>query len=149
MSLDKLQEMFCVESLHDDERAAEKNRSCSADVRGRMIERGGQEIGHTLAEPPESRIGLNDPRAVCQWLIRQWAKHPFRMASGARGIEHRKAQRLVRDRGRRKFGRRLIKVLDPIALSRTVDDEAEFHRRAIRERRQRDPASGFGRDENR
>jgi hypothetical protein len=105
-----------------------------------MIERRRRQIGHAVATAPRPQKEVDNRQMLRPRVFRQRPQNPFRAARRAGGIEHRGAEGFAGNRRVGKFIHRRIEIDDPVAVAGTVDNEAAFDPRALRQCLQRDLA---------
>ena len=77
-----------------------------------VIERRGRKVDLAFAKPPDIQPRSERRQRLIGRLVGQRTQHALGSSGRARGIEHRRSQRLVGDRGRREFRRRLAEIAD-------------------------------------
>ena len=145
---DEIEEALLVEALHDDDRPAAPERAADPGQRRGVIERRRREIDLAFAKPPDIQPRGERRQRLIGRLIGQRTQHALGSPGGARGIEHRRSERLVANRRCGKLSGRLRQIAQARACPGPIDDETEFDLGAIAQRRERDLALRLRRDEH-
>ena len=146
--LDELQIVLGIEALHHDHFRAFGDREIDRGLRRGMVERRRREVDHVLAIAPELVEKFEQRKTLFRRLLGQGAQDAFRTAGRARGIEHRRAQVLIRDRRRGKVFRRLLEVQHLAAVAGPIDDQCQLDLRAAFQGLHRDFALGLRGDDD-
>ena len=140
--------MLFVEALHDDDRPAISDRSADAGQRRGVVERRRRQVDLTLAKSQHPRKRGEDGQRLRRRVIGERTQHALRPSRRAGGIQHRRADCLVRDRSVWEFSRRVLEIPHMAPFAGTLCDQAELDIRTIGQGRERGFALRLRRDEH-
>ncbi len=148
VALDQREELLGVEAFHDDGGAAVAQRQVDRRLRRGVVQRRRREVDHARPVVPHRLQGAKERRELIGRGHGQRTQHALGPPRGARGIEHRAAERLVGDRCRRHAGDGALVIEERRILPAGIQHQQQFEARARGKRGERDFAQRARGDEH-